>query len=104
MAAKRFVIAASIVVLAACGASSGVSIGPASAQSVASSSSDFSGMQKCPESGSYDSYLKAEQTTDPTQYQTDKTSWDDLKKSGADDSYIVVYAASTSDCGQFASG
>jgi len=61
-------------------------------------------LQKCPESGSYDSYLKAEQTADPTQYQTDKTTWDDLKAGGANDSYVAVYADSTSDCGQFAAG
>lgn len=109
MVLRGLVVAASAAVLAACGGGgSGPSLpgtsGPPSAQSVATGSSDFSGLQKCPESGSYDSYLKAEQTADPTQYQTDKTSWDDLKKSGADDSYIVVYGETTSDCGQFAAG
>jgi hypothetical protein len=71
---------------------------------VAANDSDFSGLQQCPESGSWDSYLKTEQSKDPTQYQTDKTQWDDLKTAGANDSYIVVYAKNTSDCGQFASG
>lgn len=108
MALKRLVVATSVAVLAACGGGSGPGLpgtsAQASAQSVASGSSDFPAMQKCPESGSYDSYLKAEQTADPTQYQSDKSSWDDLKASGADDSYIVVYAESSSDCGQFASG
>src|SRR5207249_4791700 len=79
-------------------------LGPQSAQGVAESSSDFPGLQKCPESGSYDSYLKQEQTKSPDQYQSDKTTWDDLKASGANDSYIAVYAASSSDCGQFAAG
>jgi len=105
---KRLVVTACAVLFAACGGSAGPSLpgsqGPASAQSVASGSSDFTAMQKCPESGSYETYLKAEQTADPAQYQTEKTTWDDLKAAGANDSYIVVYAENTSDCGQFASG
>jgi len=96
------------VVLAACGGGgSGASLGvqgPPSAQSIAQDSKDFPGLQKCPESGSYDSYLKAEETKNPDQFKTDQTTWADLKASGANDSYIAVYAASASDCGQFASG
>lgn len=109
MVFKRLVVAASVAVLAACGGGgSGPGLpgasGPQSAESVASGSSDFPGIQKCAESGSYDSYLKAEQTANPAQYQSDKTNWDDLKASGANDSYVAVYAESTSDCGQFAAG
>ncbi len=78
--------------------------GPPSAQNVAQNSSDFPGLSKCPESGSYDDYLKQEQTKAPDQYQSDKTTWDDLKASGANDSYVAVYAASASDCSQFAAG
>lgn len=78
--------------------------GPPSAQTVAANDSDFSGMKKCPESGSWESYLKVEQTKNPTQYPTDKASWDELKAAGANDSYIAVYAENTSDCGQFAAG
>ena len=104
----RLIVLFCAIVLAACGGGSGPSLpgvlGPQSAQSVAESSSDFPGLQKCPESGSYDSYLKQEQTKSPDQYQSDKTTWDDLKASGANDSYIAVYAASSSDCGQFAAG
>src|SRR6184192_3703096 len=104
----RLIILFCAIVLAACGGGSGPSLpgvlGPQSAQGVAESSSDFPGLQKCPESGSYDSYLKQEQTKSPDQYQSDKTTWDDLKASGANDSYIAVYAASSSDCGQFAAG
>lgn len=106
---KRFFAAAfGAVVLGACGGGSGPSApgaqGPPSAQSVAQNSSDFPGMQKCPESGSYDSYLKAEQTKNPDQYQTDKSIWDSTKAAGANDSYIAVYAANASDCGQFSAG
>src|SRR5256884_8433491 len=107
---KRFlvVISFSAVALAACGGGgSGPSLGvqtQASAQSVAQSSSDFPGLQKCSESGSYESYLKAEETKNPDQYKTDKTTWEDLKAAGANDSYIAVYAANATDCGQFAAG
>src|SRR2546421_3842438 len=105
---RLFVVACSATVLAACGGGgSGPSLGvtgPPSAQSVAQSSSDYPSLQKCSESGSYESYLKAEQTKSPDQYQTDKKTWDDLKTAGADDSYIVVYASNTADCGQFAAG
>src|SRR3989454_10527155 len=104
----RLIVLFCAIVLAACGGGSGPSLpgvlGPQSAQSVAESSSDFPGLQKCTESGSYDSYLKQEQTKSPDQYQSDKTTWDDLKASGANDSYIAVYAATSSDCGQFAAG
>src|SRR5437764_14729697 len=104
----RLIILFCAIVLAACGGGSGPSLpgvlGPQSAQGVAESSSDFPGLQKCPESGSYDSYLKLEQTKAPDQYQTDKTTWDDLKAAGANDSYIAAYAESASDCGQFNSG
>lgn len=97
-----------MLVLAACGGSSGPSLpavqGPPSAQSVVANDSDFSGMHRCPESGSWESYLKAEATKNPTQYQTDKKSWDDFKAAGANDSYVAVYAQNTSDCGQFAAG
>jgi len=107
---NRFLVAMSFgaVALAACGGGgSGPSLGvqtQASAQSVAQSSSDFPGLQKCSESGSYESYLKAEETKNPDQYKTDKTTWEDLKAAGANDSYIAVYAASATDCGQFAAG
>jgi hypothetical protein len=106
---KRLLVVACAVVLAACGNSSGggpslPGQGPPSAQTVAANDSDFPGLQKCPESGSWDNYLKNEQSKDPTQYQTDKTQWDALKAAGANDSYIAVYAKNTSDCGQFAAG
>src|SRR5439155_1408859 len=95
----RLIILSCAIVLAACGGGSGPSLpgvlGPQSAQGVAESSSDFPGLQKCPESGSYDSYLKQEQTKSPDQYQSDKTTWDDLKASGANDSYIAVWENKT---------
>jgi hypothetical protein len=98
------VVAIAAFLLAACGGGNGPSLGvtgPPSAKAVAASDSDFSGMTSCPESGSWDTYLKAEQTKDPSQYQTDKTNWDDSKAAGANDSYIAVYSASASDCGGF---
>ena len=103
----RSLVAVCAFALAACGGGSGPSLGvtgPPSAQTVASNGSDFSGMQKCPESGTWDNYLKAEQTKDPTQYQTDKSDWDSMKAAGANDSYIAVYAVNATDCGQFGGG
>ncbi|TME37577.1 MAG: hypothetical protein E6I61_14560 [Chloroflexi bacterium] len=104
----RILVVACVTVLAACGGGSGPSLpvvqGPPSAQNVAQNSSDFPGLSKCSESGSYDSYLKQEQTKAPDQYQSDKTTWDDLKASGANDSYVAVYAANASDCSQFGAG
>jgi hypothetical protein len=94
------------MLMAACGGGSGPSLGaqgPPSARSVAESSSDFSGVQKCPDSGSYDAYLQAEQAKAPTRYATDKKAWDNLKATGANDSYIAVNADTTSDCNQFGS-
>jgi predicted molibdopterin-dependent oxidoreductase YjgC len=104
MRIRLLVVAISAFVLAACGGGSGPSLGvagPPSAKAVAANDSDFSGMTSCPESGSWDTYLKAEQTKDPSQYQTDKTNWDDSKAAGANDSYIAVYSASAADCGGF---
>lgn len=103
---RRLIVALAALSLAACGGGSGPSLpgqGQASAQSVAANDSDFSGLHRCPESGSYDNYLKAEKDKNPAQYQTDVTTWDDLKKAGANDSYVAVYAENTADCGQFTS-
>lgn len=94
---NRLLIAVCVVVLTACGSGSGVG-GPPSAQSVAQNDSDFPGMHRCQQSGSYDSYLKTEQTRDPTQYQSDKKMWDEIKAAGANDSYIAIYVQSAADC------
>jgi len=92
---------ASVFVLAACAApGSGKSSSP-SAQSIAGNDSDFSGMTKCPQSGSWDDYLKAEQQSDPTTYETDKKDWDQMKASGADDGYVAAYAQNSSECAIF---
>ena len=56
---------------------------------------------KCPESGSWDDYLKAEQQSDPTTYETDKKDWDRMKASGADDGYVAAYAQNSSECAIF---
>ena len=98
------VVLACVVLLAACGGSSGGGGGApqkTSAEAVASSSSDFSGLQKCPESGTWEHYLTAEQNKNPSQYSTDKTDLDTLKAAGADDTYVAVYADVASGCGNF---
>ena len=92
------------VLVAACGTGPSLGVlGPPSAQTVAVGSSDFAGVQKCPESGSYDKYLQAEQAKATATYATDKKTWDDLKSAGADDSYIAANADSSADCNQFGS-
>lgn len=104
---SRLAAFATVLALVACGGSSGGGGGGApqqtSAETVASSTSDFPGMTKCPESGSWDSYLKAEQAADPTQYASDSSDWTSLKAAGANDSYVAVYADSSSGCGHFGS-
>jgi hypothetical protein len=104
---RAYVLACAVLLVVACGGSSGgggsASNTPkeTSAKTVASDPSDFSGMTMCPESGSWDDYLKAEQTADPTQFTSDKQDWENLKAGGANDSYIAVYADSSSNCGHF---
>ena len=103
---RRITVVLCVLLLAACGGSSGGSGSQqqqkqTSAQTVASSADDFPGLTKCPESGTWDSYLKAEQAADPSQYATDKSDWEGLKAAGANDSYVAVYADSSSGCGNF---
>ncbi len=103
----RWLVALCAAVLAACGGSgssgsSTVVSTPPSARSIAENSFDFPDLARCPESGTYDSYLTQEQAKAPDQYTTDSKDWTVLKASGANDGYIVVYVASTSaDCGQY---
>jgi hypothetical protein len=102
----RPLIVVCAVLVAACSQGSGLNLGvhgPPSARSVAESSSGFSGVQRCPESGSYDKYLQTEQTKAADTYAADKKTWDDLKAAGANDSYIAAYADNTADCDQFGS-
>jgi hypothetical protein len=106
---NRVAVLLCALLLAACGASSGGGAAAGntshetSAKTVAASSTDFPGMTMCPESGSWDDYLKAEQAADPSQYTTDKSDWNKLKAAGANDSYVAVYADNASSCGHFGS-
>jgi hypothetical protein len=100
---NRVIVLACVLLLAACGGSSGggATQQKTSAETVGSGSSDFPSLQKCPESGTWDHYLTAEQTKNPSQYSTDKSDLDTLKAAGADDTYVAVYADTTSGCGNF---
>jgi len=101
---QRVLVLTSVLLLAACGGSSGGGCAvqqKTSAETVGSSSSDFPSLQKCPESGTWDHYLTAEQAKNPSQYSTDKSDLDTLKAAGADDTYVAVYADSASGCGNF---
>ena len=106
----RLVVLLCALLLVACGGSSGAAGGggsapkETSAKTVAANPSDFSGLSPCPESGSWDDYLKAEQAKNPSQYATDKSDWDKLKAAGANDSYVAVYSDSPGSCGQFGNG
>src|SRR5438270_8036201 len=92
-----------VLALVACGgtAGGGAAQQETTAATVASNSGDFPSMAKCPESGTWDHYLSAEQTKDPTQYTTDKKNFDDAKAAGANDTYVAFYAADSSTCGTF---
>jgi hypothetical protein len=98
-------IAVALLLLTACGGS-GTGTGggqqETSAKTVADNSGDFAGMQKCPESGTWDQYLEAQKQSDPSSYDTSKKQWDDLKKAGAVEGYVVSYAEKPSDCGSLA--
>jgi hypothetical protein len=101
---NRATVLICFLLLAACGGPGSIAPPQTSAKTVASNSSDFTGLTACPESGSWDQYLKAEQAKDPGQYTTDKKDWDNLKAAGANDSYIAVYADGATDCGHFGTG
>jgi hypothetical protein len=58
-------------------------------------------LQRCPQSGSWEDHLKAEQTNNPTQYATDKSGLDALKAGGADDTYVAVYGDSAASCSSY---
>ena len=102
---NRTTVLAFALVLAACGgpSGSGSTQQPTSAEAVGSGSADFAGLQKCPESGTWDHYLTAEQAKNPSQYTTDKSDLDSLKAAGANDTYVAVYSDATSGCGNFGS-
>lgn len=101
---RRLAVVACALAIVACGAANGAdALRPSSAQTVASNSGDFSGLTRCPESGTWDHYLSAEQSKNPSQYATDKSELDTLRSAGANDTYVVVYADSSSGCGAFGS-
>jgi hypothetical protein len=98
---RRVIAVLAVGAVASCatpGGGAGKSPGAPSAESVASNPSDFPGLTKCPQSGSYESYINQEQTSAPDQYASDKSRLENLKATGLDDSYVVVYAANTGDC------
>ena len=96
-------MSAAALALVACGApgSGGASpAGPPSAQSIVAGS-DFSGLASCPQSGSWDDYLKAEQQSNSTTYAGDKANWEELKAAGADDGYVAGFAQNPGECAIF---
>lgn len=103
MPIRALLLVSALLVGACVGGTGSGAQGPPSARSVAENSSDFSGVQRCPQTGSYDRYLLAERSKEPDKYASDKNSWDSLKAAGADDSYISANADSSFNCDQFGS-
>ncbi|HEX9363830.1 MAG TPA: hypothetical protein VGA47_08605 [Candidatus Dormibacteraeota bacterium] len=99
---NRFVVGMAGLLLLACGGPGGSgpgASGPPSAQSVAGGESDFAGLTRCTDSGTWEDYLKAEQQSDPSSYEEDKAQWDKIKAAGAEEGYVADYAQNQSDCG-----
>ena len=71
---------------------------------MARNDADFPGLHRCQQSGSFDSYLKAEQPDNSDQYQTDQKVWDDLRTARADDGYVAAYAADNAACSTYVYG
>jgi hypothetical protein len=92
-----------VVALLACGTASppAASTTPvsASARTVAFNPADFPGLKACPESGSGDHYLAAEQSGNPDQYAADKPEIDGWKSAGATEIYVAVFANAAAGCG-----
>jgi hypothetical protein len=71
---------------------------PATAQSVALRAGDIPGLRRCPQTGSWDSYIAAEKTGDPTDYPNEIAGRDNLRIFGLTDAYISVYSDNPPDC------
>jgi hypothetical protein len=91
-------IAATLLVVAACGTPSPTLQGPTAA-SVAVQPSDLpAGMQKCNASGDIASFLSNAKTKDPATYTSTKKSWDDAQTNGATAAYVDFYTDSSAHC------
>jgi hypothetical protein len=71
------------------------------AESIAFREGDIPGLKRCPQTGSWDSYLAWEKSNDPKSYAGDAAANDSLKVFGLTESYISVYSDNPSECAFF---
>jgi len=88
-----------LLMLVACGSSSGGSSSGPNAAKIAVQPSDLpSDMKKCDLSGDIDSFLSKSKTKDPNTYNSTKAEWDSAKQKGATAAYTAFYTDSTAHC------
>ena len=93
--APRLLVGLAILVTS-CGETGGpTGPGPATAQNVVLQAGDISGLQRCPQTGTYDKYLGTSGDAD------EATAWTQAKSRGAIEGYISEYADNSGDCGNF---
>lgn len=99
----RFLLAALVLLIAACGAApTSVPSGP-SASSVSVQSTDVpKGMVRCDISGDIASFIQKEQSPDPSTSKSAADEWTRAQKNGATAAYATVYTDSASHCSEFA--
>lgn len=89
---------------AACGGSSSAPSGP-TASSVSVQQSDVpNGMVRCDLSGDIQSFIRNEQSPDPSTSKSAANEWSQAQKNGAVAGYAAVYADTKSHCSEFANG
>ena len=93
-----------IAMVTACGGSSSAPSGP-SASSVSVQQSDVpNGMVRCDVSGDIQSFIRNEQSPDPSTSRSASNEWSTAQKNGAVAAYAVIYADTKSHCSEFANG
>jgi hypothetical protein len=70
----------------------------ASAESISLQPRDIAGLQRCPQTGTWDSYIAKEKTSDPADYPGDVAARDALRTFGLTQAYVSVYSDNRSEC------
>ena len=71
---------------------------PVSAQSIALQPGDVSGLQRCDGSGSVQTVLSNEKSTNKDGYILNSTEWEQWKTQGATEAYFAAYGKTSADC------
>src|SRR5712692_749076 len=87
-----------IAAVAGCGPSSLTILGPNPASIAVQPADVPSTLQKCPGSGSMDTFLNAIKAQDQAKYASTKQQWDQAKKDGATSAEVVFYTDSKAHC------